>query len=87
MLGIIIGIITGVIQCFLMVKVRGSSGNKKSKGRIWLYIFAQFLLPFAVLVAVGFLLPDDLIATVIAMAAALFVSTILRYVLFANNDK
>ena len=87
MLGVVIGVIAGVIQHFLMARFRGSAGKDKSKRKVWLYAFAQFLLPFAVFVIVGILLPEELLITAIAMAVTLLLSTVLRYLIFTKSEK
>jgi len=82
MLGFIIGAISGAVQFWLLSKFTGAiTRNKdKVKRRTILFALIQFLMPFAVLVVVAFLLPGYLMLTAIGMAAALVVSAIVRYI-------
>ena len=86
MIGFIIGVISGAIQFFLLTKFTGSVTRGKLTGKAVLFGLVQFLLPFAVLVSVVFLLPDELIHTAIGMATSLLASAIIKFIFTRRSN-
>jgi len=87
MIGFIVGAISGVIQYLLLSKFTGSATKGKTKKRTALFALAQFSLPFAVLVGVAFILPDDLMFSAIGIGSALIISAIVKYVITSRAAK
>lgn len=86
MLGFVIGAVTGAVQYFLLSKFTGGLTRGKVTGKTILFALIQFLMPFIVLVAVAFLLRDQLVFTAIGMASALMISAIVKFI-FVSKAK
>jgi len=83
-LGLLVGIITGVVQFFLLYKFVTSVTSGKSGMKTVIFAITQFLFPFLVLVACAFLLQDSLMWVGIGTGASLIVSAIIKFV-FVNK--
>ena len=87
MLGLFIGIISGVIQFFLLLKFTTSVTGGKAGGKTVIFAVTQFLLPLAVLILCALFLNANLMWVGIGMAAALIGSAIVKFVLLSKKDK
>ena len=86
-LSIFIGLITGVVQFFLLYKfVTSVTGGQMGKKTV-IFGLTQFLFPFAVLVICAFLLTDNLMWIGIAAAASLIISAVIRFVFASRFDE
>ena len=93
MLGIIIGIVTGVAQYFLLLKFTTAvSGGKFSKKTV-LFAVTQFLLPFTVLLLSAFLLGEEILGRNflmwigIGIVAALIICAVVKFLLISKATK
>ena len=80
-LSIFIGVVTGVIQFYLLYKFVTSVTGGKSGSKTAIFAITQFLFPFAVLVICAFLLTDNLMWIGIGAAASLIISAIIKFIL------
>jgi len=87
LLSILIGIITGVIQFYLLYKFVTSVTGGKSGIRTLIFAITQFLFPFAVLVICAFLLTDNLMWIGIGAAASLIICAVIRFVFAPRFEK
>ena len=85
MLGLAIGVASGVVQFYLLMKFTGSITGGKPGGKTVLFALTQFLFPFAVLLLCAFFLHESLMMIGIGMAAALIVSAVVRYIIVSKT--
>jgi len=85
--GLFIGIITGVIQFFLLMKFVFSVTSGKFNNKTVLFALTQFLFPFTVLIIYGLLFREGLMWVGIGMASALIISAVIKFILFSGNKK
>ena len=84
-IGILIGLVTGVIQFFLLYKfVTSVTGGKAGKKTV-VFAVTQFMFPFAVLLLCAFLLTDSLMWVGIGAAVALISSAVIKFVLVSKQ--
>ena len=86
-LSIFIGLVTGVIQFYLLYKFVTSVTGGKSGIRTLLFAITQFLFPFAVLVLCAFLLTDNLMWVGIGAASSLIICALIKFVFMQKADK
>jgi len=79
-LSVLIGIITGVVQFYLLFKFVTTVTGGKSGNKTILFAITQFLFPFAVLVLCAFLLPETLMWVGIGAAASLIICAVIKFV-------
>ena len=79
-IAVIIGVVTGVIQFFLLFKFVTSVTGGKAGMKTLLFAITQFLFPFAILVICAFLLPESLMWVGIGIAASLITCAVIRFV-------
>ena len=84
-LSIFIGLVTGVVQFFLLFKFVVTLTGRKSGSKTVLFAITQFLFPFAVLVLCAFLLTDTLMWVGIGAAASLIICAIVKFVLTSKK--
>ena len=87
LLCIFIGIVTGVIQFYLLYKFVTSVTGGKSGIKTIIFAVTQFLFPFAVLVICAFLLTDNLMWIGIGAAASLITCAVVRFVFAPGFEK
>ena len=86
-LGLFIGIASGVVQFFLLLKFTTSVTGGKVSGKTVIFAVTQFLFPFAVLLSCALFLNVNLMWVGIGMAAALVGSAIVKFVILSKKDK
>ena len=79
-IAIIIGIIAGIIQFYLLQKFTGAVTMGKITNKTVIFAITQFLFPFAVLVACAFLIGDKLLWVGIGIASSLIICAIIRFI-------
>jgi len=87
LLSVFIGIVTGVVQFYLLYKFVTTVTGGKSGSRTVIFAITQFLFPFAILVLCAFLLPDSLMWVGIGAAASLIISAVIKFVFVSKVDK
>jgi len=85
-LGIFIGLVTGVVQFYLLYKFITSVTGGKGGTRTLIFGITQFLFPFAILLLCGFLLTDSLMWVGIGAGSALIISAVIRFVFASKFD-
>jgi len=75
-----VGIATGAVQFFLLYKFVTSVTGGRTGIKTLIFAVTQFLFPFAILVILAFLLPNNLIWAGVGIAASLITSAILRFI-------
>lgn len=87
MIGLIIGILTGVGTYWLLSKFSTTmtQGTAPMKGS--LYGILSFLLPMAALIAVAFIKRSDLLISAIGIIACLLASAVLKYMLGTRKSR
>jgi len=85
-LSIFIGLVTGVVQFFLLFKFVVTVTSGKSGSKTVLFGITQFLFPFAVLVVCAFLLRDTLMWVGIGAAASLIICAVIKFVFASKLD-
>jgi len=92
-LGVIIGVATGIAQYFLLLKFTSAvSGGRFSKKTV-LFAITQFLLPFAVLLLSAFFLGEDILGKNflmwigIGIAAALITCAVVKFLVLSKATK
>ena len=86
-LSVLIGLVTGIIQFFLLYKFVTSVTGGKQGIKTLIFAVTQFLFPFAVLVLCAFLLTDNLMWIGIGAAASLIISAVIRFIFAPRFDK
>ncbi|MDR2600085.1 MAG: hypothetical protein LBC73_07395 [Oscillospiraceae bacterium] len=80
-LGFLVGILTGVLQYFLLSIFTGAvSGGKFGKKTV-LFAIAQFMLPFVVLLISAFILDGNLLLVAIGAIIALITCAVTRFII------
>jgi len=79
-IGLLIGIATGIIQFYLLQKFTGNVTMGKITNKTVIFAMTQFLFPFAVLVICAFLIGDRLMWVGIGIAAALITCAVIRFI-------
>ena len=87
LLSIFIGLVTGVVQFFLLFKFVTTVTSGKFGNKTVLFAITQFLFPFAVLVLCAFLLTDNLMWVGISAAASLIICAVARFVFAPRLEK
>ena len=82
--GLLIGLVTGAIQFFLLFKFVTSVTGGKSSTKTIIFAITQFFFPFVILVICAFLIGDSLMWVGIGIASALIIGAIIRFV-FASK--
>ena len=80
-----IGIVTGIIQFFLLSKFVTSVTGSKFGNKTVLFALTQFLFPFAVLIVCAFLIGDYLMWVGIGIASALIIGAIIKFVFVSKK--
>jgi len=86
-LGFLIGIASGVVQFFLLLKFTTAVTGGKINGKVAIFAITQFLFPFAVLLLCAFFLNEKLMWVGIGMAAALIISAVIRFLTVSKSKK
>ena len=86
-LGLIIGIASGLVQFILLYKFITTVTGGKMGYKTVIFAVTQFLFPFAVLLLCGFFLTGSLMWVGIGMAASLIISAGIRFYIYAKSDK
>ncbi|MCL2248088.1 MAG: hypothetical protein FWC13_02345 [Oscillospiraceae bacterium] len=84
-LGLIIGVISGTVQFFLLSRFTGAVTKGKINNKTVIFALTQFLFPFAVLVACAFFIPDSLAWTGVGMGGALVISAVTKFILTSRG--
>ena len=79
-IGLLVGIVTGIIQFYLLQKFTGAVSMGKITNKTVIFALTQFLFPFAVLVVCAFLIGDSLMWVGIGIAAALITCAVIRFI-------
>ena len=79
-IGLFIGIATGVVQFLLLLKFVLSVTGGKFGNKTVLFGITQFVFPFAVLVACAFLIGDKLLWVGIGIASALIICAVIKFI-------
>ena len=79
-IAVVVGIATGAVQFFLLYKFVTSVTGGKIGTKTLIFAVTQFLFPFAILVILAFMLPNNLIWAGIGIAASLITSAVLRFI-------
>jgi len=79
--GIFIGLISGIIQFFMLSKFTGAITQGKFSNKTVLFALTQFFFPFAVLVVCAFFLQDSLMWIAIGMGTALITCGIVKFIM------
>ena len=87
MLGFFIGVASGVIQFFLLLKFTGALSGGKISGKTIIFAITQFLFPFTILLLCAFFLSESLMWIGIGMAAALIACAVARFILVSKSTK
>ncbi|MCL2821126.1 MAG: hypothetical protein FWD38_09970 [Oscillospiraceae bacterium] len=87
LLSILIGLVTGVIQFYLLYKFVTSVTGGKSGLRTLIFAITQFLFPFAVLVLCAFLLTDNLMWVGIGAGTSLIACAVIKFVFMSKHEK
>jgi len=85
-IGLIIGVISGIIQFILLSKFTGAITKGKVSNRTLLFALTQFLFPFAVLVVTAFFISDGLMWAGIGMGGALVTCAIAKFFLTPRSQ-
>ncbi|MCL2220794.1 MAG: hypothetical protein FWC20_00015 [Oscillospiraceae bacterium] len=85
-LGLIIGMISGTIQFFMLSKFTGAISQGKVSNKTVLFALTQFLFPFAVLVICAFFIQDSLMWAGIGMGAALITSAVVKFLISSRTS-
>jgi len=86
-IAIVIGIITGIVQFYLLQKFTGAVTMGKITNKTVIFAITQFLFPFAVLVACAFTIGDRLLWVGIGIAASLITCAIIKFITVARSNK
>ena len=88
MLGIftalIVGLITGTIQFYLLFKFVTSITGGKTGSKTLIFAITQFIFPFLVLIACAFLMGDNLMWVGIGIASALIIGAVIKFFLVSK---
>jgi len=84
-LGLIIGIISGTVQFFLLSRFTGAVTKGKFSNKTVIFALTQFLFPFGVLVVCAFFIPDSLVWAGVGMGSALVISAVTKFILTARG--
>ena len=87
LLGVAIGVVSGVMQFFLLLKFTGSITGGKFSGKTVLFAITQFLFPFAILLLCAFFLNEELLMVGIGIAAALITCAVIRFILVSRAKR
>ncbi len=87
MIGLLIGIVSGVFQFWLLSKFTKGLTTGKVDIRTALFGLVQFLLPIGILAGTAFLRRQDLLWTASGIVAALIIAAVFKYVVFARKTK
>jgi len=87
LLSLLIGIVTGVIQFYLLYKFVTSVTGGKQGIKTLIFAITQFIFPFAVLLLCAFLLTDNLMWIGIGAAASLIISAVIKFFLVPDFGK
>ena len=91
MFGIIIGIVSGIVQFFLLSMFTTSVAAGKLSKKTLFFAFTQFLLPFAVLLLSAIFLGETILGENflmwigIGMAGALIISAVIRFIIVSKS--
>jgi len=86
-IGLLIGIVTGVLQFLLLFKFVTSVTGGKFGSKTVMFAITQFLFPFAVLVVCAFLISDSLMWVGIGIASALIICAVVKFVFASKLGK
>ena len=87
LLGLIIGVVSGVLQYWMLSKFTGAVTGGALDNKAVLFGVGQFLLPLAVLLCCAFVLNDSLLWAAIGMAASLTLCALARFVIARSADR
>jgi len=85
-LGLLIGVATGIIQFFLLKKFTGAVSMGRITNKTVIFAITQFLFPFAILVICAFLLPGNIMWVGIGIGAALITCAVIKYINVFKSD-
>jgi len=85
-IGILIGIAVGTVQFFLLYRFVTSVTGGKPGIKTLIFALTQFLFPFAVLVAIAFLLPDSLLWVGIGAAVSLISCAVIKFFIVSKTS-
>gem|GEM_PF-1112258 len=86
-IGLLIGIASGLVQFVLLYKFITTVTGGKVGGKTVIFAITQFLFPFAILVLCGLFLTDSLMWVGIGMGASLIISACIRFYLVSKAGK
>jgi len=86
-IGLLIGLVTGTIQFFLLSKFVTSVTGGKPGSKTVIFAITQFFFPFAVLIICAFLIGDSLMWVGIGIASALIISAVIKFVFVSKSVK
>ena len=86
-IGLLIGITTGIIQFYLLFKFVTSVTGGKSGSKTLIFAITQFIFPFAILVLYAFLVGESLMWVGIGIASTLIIAAIIKFVFVAKSAK
>lgn len=84
MLGVLIGVVFGGVQLYLLMLAVGSIGAQKLK--IWPLV-VQFLCPFAGLGLCAWIARGQLVPCAVAMSAVLMIGAVVKFLLHRKRDQ
>ena len=85
-ISVLIGVVVGAIQFYLLFKFVTSVTGGKSGTRTLLFAITQFLFPFAVLVICAFLLPDSLMWLGIGIGVSLIACAVVKFLFVSKSN-
>jgi hypothetical protein len=85
MIGLLIGIVSGVFQFWLLIKFVNAITAGTVDIKNMLLGLAQFFLPLGVLVGVAFLRREDLLWAGLGIAGVLLIGAVMKYRVFARK--
>jgi K+ transporter len=86
-LGLLIGVVSGAVQFFLLARFTLSATSGKMGFSAVVYGLIQFFLPFAVLVLCAVFLRSDLIWAASGIAGTLIIASVVKFILERRSEK
>lgn len=87
MIGILIGVLAGALQLFLLYRLTKAIGGGGKNGFIALFAAVQFFVPAAALLLCALLFPDKLIHCGVSLVAVLITGALTIFFISKGREK